>query len=266
MTNIKQVYILAKNEIENIEQSISTLRSINLPVTVLDSGSDDGTIEIARGCGATVKSFNYINHCISYNKITKKHEQADIILILDADMIVNADLIKEIEQVFALSNNVEVVLSPIDMYWDGRLLKHSSLCPPKPIAFRGGRTYFEPVGHGERLKGDISHTLTKEKIVHDDRKELSKVLINQVRYSKQLVKRASNKNINWRDRVRSRSPLMILITPIYCYFFKLGFLDGKAGIIYALDRLIAETLCYRASLSSLMEEALQLENDQNDLG
>ena len=55
--------------------------------------------------------------------------------------------------------------------------------------------------------------------------------------------------MNYRDRIRQKTPLGIILTPFISYFLKLGFLDGKSGLIYALDRLIAEAIIYRYSVS-----------------
>ena len=57
--------------------------------------------------------------------------------------------------------------------------------------------------------------------------------------------------LSGRDRIRVRWPLLVFAVPFVSYVLKGGFLDGRAGAIYALDRLIAEAIMYRRSLSGL---------------
>ena len=128
------------------------------------------------------------------------------------------------------------------------------LYPPKAIVFKVGREYFVPAGHGEALMDDcvISHTRTK--LIHDDRKVYSDYLISQYLYAHRLITRSKNNSLTWRDKVRLYTPIMVLITPFVSYFIKVGFLSGKAALVYALDRLIAEAVMFRQSLAEQLKE------------
>jgi hypothetical protein len=248
---LHRVYILAKNEIRNLGRGLEALGSAGVGVTVLDSGSTDGTIELARRHGAAVEPFDYVDHCVSYNRITSATPADRYVMIIDADVVVPPAVIAEVEQRLLAGDAPDVLIAPVTMYWDGLPLEHSSLYPPKPLVFRGGREYFEPAGHGERLRHDVRSARTAQAIRHDDRKDLGQVLQNQVRYAKDLLRRSRRGQINPRDRLRTRTPLFLFVTPIYAYLFRLGFLDGRAGLIYAVDRLIAEALAFRIAISPL---------------
>jgi len=43
---------------------------------------------------------------------------------------------------------------------------------------------------------------------------------------------------------------MLILVPLYSFFLHLGFLSGRVGAVYALDRLIAEAIFYRQALAS----------------
>jgi len=255
---IKSAYILAKNESKNIVRSVKALIDAGLQVSVLDSGSVDTTRDLAMQHGAEVVNYHYINHLLAYNQLTSSASANEAILILDADMIVSTKLIDEIYQIlFTQAMRPDVVLTPISMYWEGQPLHYSSLCPPKPIAFRGGKSYFEPIGHGERLREGVHQQTTHSQLIHDDQKELGQVLQTQARYSRELLKRSLLGSLNLRDRIRVHSPLFVFITPIYSYVIKRGFLDGRVGLIYAMDRLIAEAIAFRTAISPTIQADLQ---------
>ncbi|GIW75871.1 MAG: glycosyl transferase [Phycisphaerae bacterium] len=251
------IYVLAKNEQANIERCLRAAVGVCDRVVVLDSGSTDQTLSICQQFKQVeVRTFSYRNHCESYNQIVSWHSSEEFVAILDADMQISAELAAEINQIVRSDSLIEAVIAPVEMYWDERPLKYCSLYPPKPIVFRGGRALFEPAGHGEHLKSDVQTIQTRARLVHDDRKPLEAVLANQWRYAKDTVRRSYVGQLTRKDRIRLRSPLMMLITPLYAFIVRRGFLDGKQGIIYALDRLIAEALTYRASLSEAVRREL----------
>ncbi len=250
MSDLIQAYILAKNESCNVGRCVASLVTAGVPTMVLDSGSTDGTQDIAAAGGAEVRDFVYINHCESYNRILEWHTSDHAVLILDADMQVTETLVQEVKTAFSVQRELEAAISPVDMYWDGSPLRYSSLYPPKPIAFRCGRPLFKPTGHGEQLiPGAVTVSLAAH-LVHDDRKPLEMVLANQVRYARDTVRRAQAGNLRFKDRLRLRTPIYMLGLPFFSYFVRGGFRDGRTGVIYALDRLIAEALTLRTSLAN----------------
>jgi hypothetical protein len=59
--------------------------------------------------------------------------------------------------------------------------------------------------------------------------------------------------VSGRDRQRVRNPMHIAIETLVAYVLKGGFLAGRAGTLYALDRLIAEAIMYRRSVATRLE-------------
>jgi glycosyltransferase involved in cell wall biosynthesis len=257
MAGLSAVYILAKNEQANIERCLKACAALGLPTIVLDSGSTDRTPQICDEFPlAKVRSFSYRNHCESYNAILQEHDTDEFVAILDADMQIGEPLACEIQRLLARHNEIDAIVAPVEMYWDEQPLKRSSLYPPKPIVFRGGRSLFEPAGHGEHLVPDARIVQTSAKLIHDDRKPLEAVLANQWRYAKDTVRRSRSGKVTRKDRIRMKSPLMLFVTPLYALIIKRGLFDGRQGIIYAIDRLIAEALTYRASLSTAVRREI----------
>lgn len=249
MEPVLKAFILAKNEEANIERSVGALVQNGIETVVLDSGSSDATREIATGLGATVQPFEYVTHEAAYRTICLELAQpGELVLILDADMIVSSELLQEIR--YLLGAGSDVVKAPVRMCWEGRELRTGSLYPPKPIAFRAGKHYFEPVGHGERLLASARVGMSSSPLRHDDRKPFEAYLMTQVRYSRNLVERSESGRVNWRDWIRVRSPVFVGVTPFVSYMVAGGFLAGRAGLGYALDRLIAEAIAFRTALAT----------------
>jgi glycosyltransferase involved in cell wall biosynthesis len=245
-----RVFILAKDETANIPRCLDSLQCAGWPVTVLDSGSTDATPAICRARGAAVVGYLYRSHAAAYNEITAQMcTPADHALVLDADMRVPAPLSMEIETVVAECPDC-VLAAPVEMWWEGVRLRRGSLCPDKALLFRGGRTYFEAFGHGERLVQGLEVRTLRNAVVHDDRKDYSAYLASQVRYADYLLTRIDQGRSGWKDRLRSKTPFLAFIIPFYSLVIKCGWSSGRAGWIYALDRMIAEAIQYRQSVAA----------------
>jgi glycosyltransferase involved in cell wall biosynthesis len=238
-------YILSKNEEANIDRCLEALNKAGLTVVVLDSGSTDRTIDIAREYGAIVEHYDYVDHCAAYNDITSSLSEGTWCLVLDADMIVSEKLVNEIGELIETN---DVVKAPVKMVYGGKVLDFASLYPPKPIAFRGGKEYFVPVGHGERLKAETKPVEANRPLIHDDRESFSDYVQKQIRYADAFIARSNGGQSTLKDKIRRKTPLGILAAPFISLFVKGGILDGKPGIMYAIDRLISEAIKYRKAL------------------
>lgn len=257
MKNIA-VYILAKNEEANIDRCLSALSGFGWPAYVLDSGSTDKTSSIVKKFDfAEFVPYKYTNHCAAYNEILSQFStKYDYVAILDADMVITPALKEEILSILAQENsNYEALIARVKMFSEGHPVPHGSLCPPKPFFFKTGSALFVSSGHAERLSQQTRQLLLEAPLIHDDRKPYEFYLQSQHRYSRNLIERGLRNEASARDRARLRFPIFVLGTPIFSYIFKLGFLDGRAGLIYALDRLIAEAIMYRQSLASKLKAA-----------
>jgi (heptosyl)LPS beta-1,4-glucosyltransferase len=248
---LPRAFVLAKNEERNLARCVESLARHRIPTIVLDSGSADRTREIALSYpNVTVEAFRYTNHLASYDEITRTRlEAGGYGLILDADMVVTDALAPELANA-ARDGSVDVGIAPVSMYWLGKPLPFGSLYPPKPILFRGGRAYFEPAGHGERLTSGLRTVEFRGSIVHDDRKGFGAYMSSQVRYGREFAARAKGGDLTWRDRLRVHTPLMAVAAPLVSFLVRGGVLAGRVGFVYALDRLLAELIFFRAAVVS----------------
>lgn len=243
-------FVLARDEAANIGRCVGALSRLGIETTVLDSGSSDETAAIAAMTpGVRVEQYDYVNHCAAYNDITRcLGSGLHAVMVLDADMIVSGELVQEALGLVS-DGRADVVCAPVTMAVEGHVLRHGSLCPPKPFVFRPGNEYFVPRGHGEALRPQVRTARTRLALVHDDRKPYSRYLASQARYAENLQLRLRGRAGNLRDRLRAHTPILLAVVPFVSYVLKGGFLAGRPGLIYALDRLIAEAVMYRESLA-----------------
>jgi glycosyltransferase involved in cell wall biosynthesis len=246
---IAAAYILAKNEELNIERALAPLRTCGVRTIVLNSYSTDRTVEICQAYGAEVEDYNFKGHEEAYRYLCEdRHPPGTVILILDADMAVSQALLDEGLRLLK-TTSAQVVRAPIQMYWEGQPMRAGSLYPPYAFMFRTGRSYFEPKGHHVVLRSGVRHVLTKNTLIHNDCKSYEVYLTTQVRHAKTMLRKQKDRALTWRDWIRVKSPLLVFITPLASLLLKGGVRTGRIGIIYAIDRLIAEAIMYRTRLA-----------------
>lgn len=252
--HITKAYILARNEEKNIGKCLQRLSFCSIPVILLDSGSNDETLKIAREFPfCTIEHYNYITHPAAYNEITCFRTCPDeYVIVLDADMEISSDLFCEVSEICRMGG-VEVIKAPVQMFVDGIPLKFGSLYPPKPFVFRGGKDYFVPAGHGERLRPGVRTVVTRFKLIHNDLKDYSAYLVAQYRYGQNLWGNYLRGAVSMKDRIRLFSVWGSVLMMLYSYIFRGGIFAGKVGWIYALDRLIAGLIQYRIALANRLK-------------
>lgn len=238
------VLILTFNERENIGRVLERLKWA-ARVVVLDSGSDDGTVEIAMSF-PNVKLINrkFDTHAGQWNHGLHCPEViGDWVLALDADYLVAEEFPTEVA---ALEPEASVGGYVADFTYAifGRQLR-GSMYPRSTVLYRrSGASYFQD-GHTQRVKveGNVRPLITR--IVHDDRKPLSRWLTSQDRYAELEVTCIAGKSfrsLGWPDRLRRLIIVMPWLAPMYCLFPRMALLDGWAGLYYALQRGIAESV------------------------
>jgi glycosyltransferase involved in cell wall biosynthesis len=250
------VLVLTWNEEANLARTLDALGQFPR-IVVLDSGSTDATLEIAsRYRSVRVCSRPFDTHAAQWNHgLTSCGITADWVLALDADYVLTAEVAREIAGL-APAPSVSGLQARFRYCIDGVPLS-GSLYPPVTVLFRRAGAKYVQDGHTQRLVTDGTVQALSAPILHDDRKPLSSWLAAQDRYARlecdQLVS-TPWAELGWRDRLRRMIVVAPWLVPIYCLTIGRGFLDGRRGLFYALQRGIAEAILSARLVESAMRK------------
>jgi len=238
------VLVLTWNEEANIARTLGALARFPR-VVVLDSGSTDATLSIAaKYPNVRVCTRAFDNHSAQWNHgLTQCDLAAEWVLALDADYVLPAALIDEIAQ---LHPPVEIgrYVARFRYCVSGRPLR-GSLYPPCSILFRRDGASYRQDGHTQRLVERGNAGALREPALHDDRKAWSAWLAAQDRYARlecALLRATPWAELRWRDRLRRMAVVTPWLVPLYCLVIKQGLLDGWCGVLYAIQRGVAESI------------------------
>jgi glycosyltransferase involved in cell wall biosynthesis len=243
------VVIITYNEEANIGRALESVmplvRDGKGEIIVVDSGSTDRTVEIAKSFGAKVFVEPWKGYAAQKNSAIEK-ATGDWILSLDADEEVS-DKAREYVDV-----HFEATLSMFNFdgvefnrrnYFLGRWIRFGGFSPdPKLRLFRRGSASFEDrlvhedvqLAAGKRVFDPNTEydERTDFHVLHHSYPTLSDYIDHMNRYSSLGAEMIAAKG-----RVRF-SVINIAIRPwltfIYNYFFRLGFLDGREGLLLHL--------------------------------
>jgi glycosyltransferase involved in cell wall biosynthesis len=231
------VVIITFNEEANLPRTLASVQALventQGEIIVVDSGSTDRTVEIAKGFGAKVFVEAWKGFAAQKNSAIDKATGAWI-LSLDADEEVSPSLAEEVAAVLKAPSNPGGYLIPRQNFFLGRWIKHGGFWPdPKLRLFLKGAARFEERAVHEDAKpvegipGQLTHAL-----LHHAYPTLSDYIEHMNRYSTLGAEMAVAKGY------RGFSVIDVLVRPIatfiYNYIFRLGFLDGREGLLLHL--------------------------------
>lgn len=238
------VLILTYNEAPNIQRTLEALSRFS-EVVLLDSGSTDATVDIARRYpNVRVVTRAFDQHAAQWNHgITSCGITRPWILALDADFVVPGHLVDEIA---ALVPAPDIAGFRVSFRYCifGRPLS-ASLYPRIVSLYRRERTHYIQDGHTQRAIVEGLIVNLRGRIDHDDRKPLSRWLASQQAYARLEAEHLLSKDrstLRRADRIR----LMAWPAPVgvflYTLIWKGCILDGWPGWHYVLQRTLAEIM------------------------
>lgn len=250
------IVIFTKNEEHNIKECIESVKEFS-EVLVIDSNSSDSTKAIAHSLGIDVIEFNWNRQYPKKRQWTLDNVSIrnEWILFLDADERMSKQLEHELEIFLARDSKAFAGgLIEIDYYFASKRLRFGQR-PKKIVLLRLGKVHYPIIndlhneGMGE-LEGHYQPIVNgkirkfKSRIVHDDSDPISTWMTRHVNYAKweaHLMRNLMQKNKVDSSKgkmasVAHKLPFRPILFFIYSYFFKFGFLDGKAGFDYAFAK------------------------------
>ncbi len=236
--------ILTYNEAPNIRRTLENLRWAR-NIVVLDSFSGDETLEIvSQFPNARVFQRPLDDFASQWSfGLTETGISTEWVLGIDADFIMTVESIDELKSLRPAAN-VDAYKAQLTYCIHGRQLR-SGLLPPLTVLYRRGVCRFIADGHSYRvlLKGEVG--MLKSRILHDDRKPLSRWLQAQQKYTElegRKLMDSDRRQLSFPDRIRRLRIVAPVAVLLYCLIGKAGILDGWPGIYYAFQRMFAELL------------------------
>jgi tetratricopeptide (TPR) repeat protein len=96
--------MIVKNEAQNLAQCLQSVSGIVSQIVIADTGSTDGSAEVARSFGATVVDVPWENHFANARNAALRLMQTDRVLVLDADEELDAAAKNHIPKLLRTSN------------------------------------------------------------------------------------------------------------------------------------------------------------------
>lgn len=243
--------ILTKNEEKNLLDCLRSIQGFCRRAVVIDCGSTDRTVDIAREMGADVYFHEFEYYARQFNwAIDNCDITTEWTFRLDADERVTPQLARECEAILS-DGRANGVTMEATYFFMGRAINHGLSKKRKLMIFRTG------VGRIEDRRRDAHTVLSrgesvtaKNRFLHHDFKDLSSYINRYNWYATREMldyvefTEGGDTDVNTDEAIRRqrkkkfglyyRAPMFLRarLWFIYNYIFRLGFLDGKEGYIY----------------------------------
>lgn len=259
--------VLTWNEEQNIARCLERLVWAE-QVLVVDSFSDDRTVEIAEGFeNVKVLQHRFGGFAEQWQWALSQELPTEWILALDADYVVIPELVDEMERL--VPGNVDGYRVGFDWAVHGRAIRWS-LYPPLVVLFRKSKVTIARYGHAQKAVVEMEARLEK-RIIHDDRKPISRWFSSQIQYATEeadLLRKMQQggrrfprtsadprqKSMSRNDRLRRFPFLTTALVPVYLLFFRGLILNGRAGLHYVLQRTISEAMISLALIDARLRK------------
>ena len=152
--NSLTVVIITKNEEHNIVDAIKNAFTVASKVVVVDSGSTDNTVELAKENGALVVTRQWDNNFAAQRNFGDQHVETEWVMHLDADERIGEELVEAIK-VIPLKNKEALYKFNRINHAFGRDFRFGVLAPDTVLRMYplGKATWIEKVH--ERPVGDL---------------------------------------------------------------------------------------------------------------
>ncbi len=234
--------ILTRDEEANIGRTLAQLAWAR-QVVVVDSLSTDRTVEIAQqfpNVHVVPRSFD--SHAVQW-AFGVQQVTTPWVLTLDADYFVPEAFVRELA---TLDPPLDVAGYRAAFVYaiDGRPIR-AALYTPRDVLLRRGAFEIWQDGHTQRVRVRGRVERLRERLVHDDRKNLRRFIDRQKTYMRKEA--AKLRGTPWRElplsgRIRKLRIVSPFATFFFALFVKRTILDGPAGLRYAFERFLAEAI------------------------
>lgn len=275
MEKLLSLIILTKDEELNLPHCLNSVKKLDPAIFVVDSGSTDRTLEIAKSFGAKVFSHPFEYHAKQLNwAIDDLPIKTPWCMRMDADETLTEELVNELlTQLPQTPGKITGMLIKLRVKFWGRWIRHGGYYSTWLLRiWRTGLANYEDRRMDEHLiLRQGSAMQLKNDIVDENHKGLSFWIEKHNRYSDQeLLSLAALESTErnklaapmrrrrwWKENIYLRAPLFLrsFLYWFFRYFILLGFLDGIPGLVFHFlqgfwYRFLVDAKLYEARLRS----------------
>ena len=223
--------VITKNEEAVIEKCLKSAFWVD-HVVVVDSGSTDKTIEIAKACGATVVHQDWLGFG-PQKQFGVEQAPTDWVLSLDADEFLSPELSIALREVMQKGPKAPAYRFARTNKFLGQFLYHGEGYPDWSLRLfdRTKARWSADAVHEkvQAIDGKLTVKTVKGDLMHESGESISRYIEKQNRYTdlqaQALIQ--SGKKIGALNALFSP-----LVRFVRFYFLKAGFLDGFAGFVH----------------------------------
>ncbi len=253
------VVVLTYNEEKNIAGCLDSIQNLVVDIFIVDSYSSDNTLEIVRRYTNKIYQHPFENYAKQFNwALQNLPIKTEWIMRLDADEKVTPELKNELlEKLPGLSDQQTGLYLKRRVYFMGKWIKHGGYYPTWLLrVWRRGKAYCEERWMDEHMKiieGDV--LFLENDIIDENRKDLHWWTGKHNSYATREAIDILNLKYNFLDydgvsakfwgtqeqrkrwiKEKIYANLPLFVRPFFYFIFryviKLGFLDGKEGLIW----------------------------------
>jgi glycosyltransferase involved in cell wall biosynthesis len=247
------VTIITLNEESNLPRTLASLKWAE-EVIVVDSGSTDRTVEIAKQFGAKTLHNSWRGYGQQKN-FAQRQATHNWVLNIDADEVVSPELAQEIRQTVESAPAFYGFQMPRKTFYLGRWIKHGGWYPNYLVRLSDKRfaAWTEPSVHEElQVKGEVGRL--QEPILHYAFSSIQDQILTNLRFS--TLGSQDLKRIGQRPSLRK-----LIFKPIgkffETYLLKGGFRDGLAGLIISVNAAHSMFLKYAYLLEARITKEVE---------
>ena len=245
------VILITLNEAPRLRATLEAVQWAD-EIIVVDSGSTDGTVEVAQSLGARVQVTDWPGFGAQKNRALAL-ATCPWVLSLDADEVLSPDLQLEIQAFLSQEPTCNAATLPRLSSYCGRTIHHAGWWPdPVLRLFRRELARFSDDRVHERVLIDGPVHAMRGVLLHESYRDLSQVLHKVNQYSSEGAHNLLNRGQRGGLGTAIAHGLWAFVRT---YLLRRGFLDGREGFILAVSN--AEGTYYRYLKLMYLHEAQQ---------
>lgn len=236
------VVVITLNAERTLKQALESVADWADEIVIVDSGSTDATLAIARqfNCRVVYRKFNGFGPQKQYAVNQAKN---DWVMVLDADEIVSEQLANEIAALFiSEAPTCAGYTIPRNLIFLGRVLRHSGQNrQPVLRLFNRRKGSITPVRVHESVQVDGAVGQLSGILIHYSYGSLHDYVLKMNQYTTLSAEEMASRH---KKATIALQGLRFLFTFVKIYFLKGGILDGYPGFVWALLSAVYPVIKY----------------------